>query len=131
MNQLVARDIREVWDDVGPGIAEALRRGGSDYRPEDIYAACVAGRAWCYSPDESPQSSAILAIGSDLTGKQFLEIICSYSPDHDVQGLYLHQFEELAREAGIEIMRFYSARKAWQRNKDWTSFQTEYRRRVA
>ncbi|MGZ4968040.1 MAG: hypothetical protein ACXV8O_01375 [Methylobacter sp.] len=47
-SRLKLLDIRLVWDRVKPPIVDLITEWELDFKPEDIYAQCLMGRAFCY-----------------------------------------------------------------------------------
>ena len=45
-------DIRLAWDEIKPHVEALKGRYSFDWRPEDVYAQCLTGRAFCYVCDD-------------------------------------------------------------------------------
>lgn len=93
-------NIRLVWDEIRPGLEEIKRTWplSSDWRPEDVYAACVAGEAVLYNTDDG---FAVCTLETNqYTNESELHIWIAYSPDDKRGGMlrkYLPSFIDVAR----------------------------------
>ena len=124
MNTLTPRDIREVWPGVRAGLDAVLEHGG-DWRPEDVYAACVNGDAHLWMSDEG--AFCVLQLQTNpFTRELELFIWAAWTPGHGPLPAYFLQVREIAREAGATLMRMRSTRKGWTRIPYWTEDMTEY-----
>lgn len=119
-------DIRQVWDQILPGLLDLKARYPLDWRPEDVYAACVNGTSELFLSD-----SGFLV--TELTENQFdttLEFLVwvAYDRSPDAQSRYLSEVEAMARARGAKRLVMVSSRKGWERAGYWTATFIHYER---
>ena len=126
MSTLRPSDVRDVWEAILPGILAARTKGGGDWRPEDVYAACRNGSAHLWLSDESGAFCVLQLDRNSFTNELELLVWVAYSPgDYPLQA-YLEQVRVIAREAGAVRARMFSTRKGWERVPGWEPAATEY-----
>lgn len=134
MNMLQAFDVREVWDSIYPGIIETKVKTNPEWRPEDLYAACVNGQSHIFKPDaDSPDFVLLAQSVSTYTGKRLLKIVIAYSKDGDAVEKYGAEIDAIGREAGCAESEFSSPRKGWERHGPKHGYEpvmTVYRRKL-
>lgn len=118
MRELRATNIRLVWDAIRPGLERALKKGGGDWRPEDVYASCVAGDAFLYRAESGAFCILQMQHNEHLVQKECW-VWVAYVPPNETLSDYFPQVETLAREAGAVRMRFESRRPGWHRAPGW------------
>lgn len=127
-------DIRKVWDTVRPGLEYAVSKTLTDVRPEDCYAACVAGRWHLFKPDAASSDFVLLAQSvSVYTGDAFLIVVAAYSKTGNAIDTYTSDIEAIARESGCKWIEFVSSRPGWGRHAKRHGFKprhTLYRREL-
>jgi len=122
-------DIRQTWETVKCWLD--IVADNQDWRSEDVYAACVAGNAALYMPDDDDEGLLILRVTENpFTGDKVLFIWVAYSPLGDAQEKYSGDLESIAREAGCQWIEFESKRKGFSRRGEWEPMNTMYRRKV-
>jgi hypothetical protein len=119
-------DIRLVWDRIKPDIEKLRSAWSFDWRPEDIYAQCLMGRAFCYlcedgfvivQPRENPYS---------LAKELFVWVCVSHAKDGVLE--YNRDISELAKEINATAIIFSSPREGFKKmaqQQGWRSM-TEY-----
>jgi hypothetical protein len=128
MSQLVLQDIREVWDAVRPGLEHTRRKIGAPWRPEDVYAACVAGRAYLYSCDEG-----FIVVQSQINafnGRPEMFLWVAYARGQDNIETFQDQVDEIAIEHGFDRIVMWSNRPGFQKSAGWNAVCTVYERLV-
>jgi len=123
--KLKATDIRQVWDDVQPGLQVIKNRFNPEWRTEDIYADCVSGNATLYMAD-----GGFFVMRVDVerfTGQSTLFIWIVYGKAEDEWESYLDEIETLARSVGAKSISFESPRKGYQK-KGFEIENIKYRR---
>jgi hypothetical protein len=101
--KLEPRNLREVWDEIKPGLKEIKKAWPalSTWRVEDVYAAVLQEQAVIYMTDDG---FAICTIETDKYSlKSDLYIWIAYSPEDKRGGIlskYLPSFIEVARDLG-------------------------------
>ena len=114
---LQAFDIREVWDSVLPGLKEIKENFDPEWRPEDLYAGCLAKRMHIFKPDATSNDFLLLSQNvSVYTGKVSLLVLVAYSKEGDAVETYQSEIDRIARESGCGLIDFYSPRLGWERH---------------
>ena len=126
-----AVDIRQVWDRVRDDIEQIRIDGDWDWKPEDVYAACVNGAAHIYMPDDDDYGFIVVQLTeSPFSGEQGLFVWIAYSPDGQAQEKFGHEVEALARGVGCSFITFKSKRKGFERRGGWRVDHVVYRKEV-
>lgn len=127
-NRFQLHDIRRVWDLIQADIAYLKTRYNMDWRPEDVYAQCLAGRAFCYLCEDG--FLILKPMENPFTLEQELFVwICCGSGD-DVVTDYYPDICELAREIGATVITFESPREGWIKHakaRGWKAAMVTYR----
>ena len=103
--KLEPQGIREVWDEIKPGLEEIKRQWpeGSSWRVEDVYAAVLSTEAVLYKTEDG---FAICTLEPDeFSGESDLCIWIAYSPNDKRGGMlmkYLPSFIEVAKHLGCQ-----------------------------
>lgn len=126
MSQLVLQDIRDCWEEIYPGLDHTRRKIGAPWRPEDVYAACVAGRAHVYACDEGfivvqPQINA-------FNGRPEMFLWVAYARGQGNIDAFQDQVDELAEEHGFGRIVMWSNRPGFQKSAGWNAVATVYER---
>jgi hypothetical protein len=102
---LTPTPIREVWDEIRPKMAQVKDIRGGNWRPEDIYAACVHGDAFLYT---APEGFVVLRpMNDEFAGTRFLLVWLAYGEGGDCIAKYQGELLELARSAGFSRLQFW------------------------
>lgn len=126
MDKLALADIREVWGEVRLGLEHVRQKTEAPWRVEDVYAACVVGKAFLYVGE--PGFIVCQPQEDKLSGKPELLVWVAYSRDQDSVERFQPAVDALAREAGFSKLVMWSNRPGWQRNEGWTQVATVYER---
>ena len=126
MSDFRLRDVREVWDTVLPLLVEIKENTGAEWRPEDVYAACMSGGADLFIAD-SGTFCVLQSIRNDYSLESEVVVWIAYNSDPIGMAPYLEQIKRLAKSAGAVRLRMFSPREGWKRIPDWTPGCTEYR----
>lgn len=105
VNDPVVGDIREDWDKVRFGIEDLLQRNPHlNFRPEDVYAACVSKDALYWKTDECFVITTIET--ESFSGNQilFMWIVYSWVHKQDVSSKYIGFFKKAAKGIGISVI---------------------------
>jgi len=130
-NMLEQVDARQVWERVEPMLDDLLAKTSQDWKPRDIYAACVNGSATAFMPDDDDCGILVVNTGNNpFTGEHFLFVWIAYHPASNAQELYSEQIETIARESGCSYIEFESKRHGFDRRGDWKAMNTTYRKKV-
>jgi hypothetical protein len=128
--KLEPRNIREVWDEVKPGLEEIKRTWpeGTSWRVEDVYAAVLAEEAVLYTSEDG---FAVCTLDTDkYTGESDLYIWIAYSYEDKRGGMlskYLPSFIEVAKHLGCKGVTTVSNHPALVTHPDLESVYTTYR----
>ena len=122
VNRLILQDIRLVWDAIQPNIAKLQKDHDFSWRPEDIYAQCLMGRAFCYVCKDGflivkPQENQF------TLAKELYVWIC-YSVATDGMIEYRLDINELAKDIYATSIIFESPREGFKhlaKNHRWRS----------
>ena len=52
IGRFTLRDVRLAWESIEPAIVQIKTDLKQDWRPHDIYAQCLMGKAFCYTCDD-------------------------------------------------------------------------------
>ena len=117
MSGLQAFDVRQVWEQVRPGLDEIKGKTNPDWRPEDLYAACLGKRAHIFMPDADATDFVLLAQNNCLySGNAYLVVIAAYSKEGDAVETFQSEIDDIARESGCSWIDFFSPRIGWERH---------------
>lgn len=124
--KLQIADIRLKWDEIKAHVA-ALCEGHPE-RPEDIYAACVYGKASLLMCEDG---YAICKLSEcKYTGETIMWVWQASASIYGAIEKYLPELERFARENGAVVMQHSSQRLGWQRLHGWKASHTVYERRL-
>lgn len=112
-NRFVLTDIRVAWDHIKDDVSALKTQYNLDWRPEDVYAECLMGRAFCWMCADGfvivrPQENRYT-----LAKELFVWICVSRAED----GLndYYPDICEIAKDIGAETIIFESPREGFRR----------------
>lgn len=101
-------DIRDVWPTVREGLVKVKEATNPPWIPEDIYACCVAQKAFLYmDPERSKTGFGVLQsrfCEFERISKLLLWVV--YDPEHGTADHYVDQWEELAMSTGHDAVEF-------------------------
>ena len=128
--KLEPRNLREVWDDIKPGL-EAIKRDWpelSTWRVEDVYAAVLQEQAVVYTTEDG---FAVCMLDTDeFTQQTDLCIWIAYAYEMNRGGMlskYLPSFIEVARDLGCRGVSTASNHPALAKIADLKPVYTQYR----
>jgi hypothetical protein len=134
VSKLEAFDVRQVWDAILPGLQHIKRLTNADWRPEDLYSACLAKRMHVFKPDAAGSDFVLLVQNiSPYTGKAYLLVLAAYSKEGDAIAKFQSEIDSIALESGCEFVEFASPRKGWERmaaRHDYVEVRRLYRRNL-
>lgn len=119
-------DIRIIWDRIKPYIQDLRDRYGMDWRPEDVYARCMAGTSFCWVCKDgflivSPRENVF------TLRKELFVWICVGWSGEDLIDEYFDDIREVARDVGATAILFESPREGFRRiaqKRQWPSMTT-------
>ena len=121
-------NIRDHWDRIRPGVECVISLSAADYRPEDVYSACVQGLAALYVDDPG---FVILAPQINVfTGRRELLVWIAYATYGGAIKRYQPEIDALARREGFEALVCWSNRRGFGRVPSWREVATVYERSV-
>jgi hypothetical protein len=123
MGALKQINIRDVWEEIRPGVETVVARGGGDWRAEDLYAACVNGTAWLWMSEEG--DFCVLQLQRNEYRNQLECFVWAAYNRGDIEA-HLQQVGEIAREAGAKRLVMSSARRGWERRPEWRKLHSTY-----
>jgi len=107
---LVEAPVQQVWELILPGILSVREDlPWQDWRPEDIYAACMAGEAHVLiREDANPRDSfGVVKLRTDpVTGKRSLFLWIAWSKDVESAGKVIGDLDDIARRSGCSSIDF-------------------------
>lgn len=122
-NELTPAQIRSEWDRVRPQL-EGLAKG-QDWRPEDVYAECLYGRAVLYT---CPEGFVVLKeLVNQYSGEKYLFIWVACGSGsvegHTLINWYWPQISVIAQSVGANRVSFESRRNGYERvlGAEWSS----------
>lgn len=121
-------DIREVWGEVRYGLEHVRQKTEAPWRPEDIYAACVMGKAHVYLGE--PGFVVFQPQENKLTGAPELLVWVAYSREVGAVKEFQDAVDEVARSGGFAKLVMWSNRAGWERNDGWKAVATVYEREL-
>jgi hypothetical protein len=128
MSQLILQDIRECWDEIRPGLEHTQRKISAQWRPEDVYAACVAGRAFVYTGE--PGFIVVQQQSNLITGKPEMFLWVAYARGQDNISSFQDQVDEIAIEHGFDRIVMWSNRAGFEKVPGWDIVASVFERRL-
>lgn len=125
-NHLSLANIRDCWDDILPGLRAVKAKTEAPWRPEDIYAACVAGRAFLYRAE--PGFVVVQPDTDKLTGEKHLLVWVAYATGQGNIAAFQDEIDDLGREHGFNKLVLWSKRPGWAKIPGWTLTAQVYER---
>lgn len=125
---LTPANIRDHWDRIRPGVQCVISLSKADYRPEDVYAACVQGLAALYVDD--PGFVILAPQVNVFTGRRELLVWIAWAEGNGLIERYQPEIDDIARREGFEALVCWSNRRGFGRVPDWREVATVYERSV-
>jgi len=101
-------DIRDVWPTVREGLEVVKTTTSPPWIPEDIYACCVAQKAFLYmDPERTRDGFAVVQsqfCEFERISKFLLWVV--YDPEYGTADHYVAQWEEIAAKTGHDAVEF-------------------------
>jgi hypothetical protein len=127
-DQLVLKDIREVWEAIRPGVEHTRLKTEAPWRAEDIYATCVVGQAFVYVGETG---FIIVQPKTDpFTGQPEMFIWVAYAEGEGNVLRFQAAVDELARDHDYTKMTMWSTRPGWEKAVGWNAVATVYERHL-
>lgn len=129
--RLEQQDIRLQWDTIKPAIQALKDRYNLNWRPEDVYGACIAKRAFLYMDG----SNFVILHDriNEFTAKVELFVWIAHSEDMNSLNDYFGDICEIAKGIGADMITFSSQRPGFLKvadKKGWRIRETIYELRV-
>lgn len=122
-------NIRDCWESIRSGVEVVIELSDADYRPEDVYAACVAGQAFLYV--DAATGFVILAPQVNVfTGKRELLVWIAFAEGYGAIGAYQPEIDAIAKREGFDTLVCWTARRGFARVPGWREVATVYERSV-
>jgi len=107
---LVEAPVQQVWESILPGILSVREDlPWQDWRPEDIYAACMSGEAHVLIRDDAdPKDSFLIAkmVTDSASGRRSLFLWIAWSEDVDSAGKVIGGLDDIAYRSGCSSIQF-------------------------
>jgi hypothetical protein len=109
---LIPGDVRQHWDDILPGLLAVKAKVDVSWRPEDVYAMCLIGKAHLYL---CKCGFVILQEEVDEhTLRRELLVWIAYGVDH-AQNEHTNELIEMARRVGASRLKVMSPRRGFEK----------------
>lgn len=128
MSQLVLMDIRDIWEEILPGLEAVKKKINAQWRPVDVYAACVAGRAFIYTGE--PGFIVVQQQSNLITGKPEMFLWVAYARGQDSIATFQGQVDEIAIEHGFDRIVMWSNRAGFEKVPGWDIVASVFERRL-
>lgn len=113
-------DVRLEWDWVRVGVARVKARFSAEWRPEDVYGACLAEWAFLFVPAEGPFVNRAFVVLQprvcEYTRAKHLHVWLAWSELTGAVESFLPAIEQIARETGHVRLIWRSPREGWTRH---------------
>jgi hypothetical protein len=121
-SRLQLQDIRWVWESIKPAIVELKDKWQFDWRPEDVYAQCLIGKAFCYTCDDG--FVIVKPMENQYTLAKELFVWVCYSEAKDGITEYYTDICAIAKEVYATTLIFESPREGFKRVAKANHWQT-------
>lgn len=125
MSKPIQTNIRAVWDQVRPTLADFASWPCVDWRPEDIYAECVNGESALFMTPEGA-FAVLRPFKNQYTLTQELEVRVCYVPHPHGRDEHMQFLIDEARAIGATRLVFHSPRTGFERDPRWTKLDSRY-----
>ena len=126
MDTLVLKDVREVWDEIRPGLEQTRLKTEAPWRAEDIYASCVVGAAFVYVGETG--FIIVQPKHDPFTGEPELFIWVAYAEGQGNIERFQAAVDELARDHEFTKLTMWSNRSGFEKVPGWTQVAAVYER---
>lgn len=125
MDTLTLQNIRDCWDDIRPGLEAVRAKIGANWRPEDVYVACVMDQARLYVGETG---FIVVQPRIDHIGQPefFIWIAQAYGEGNIDR--FQSSVDALAQEYGYKRLTMLTNRTAFIRMPGWTPVGMLYER---
>ena len=113
--RLQLQDIRLVWESIKPAIVELKEKWQFDWRPEDVYAQCLIGQAFCYTGTDEVGFLIVKPMENQYTLAKELFVWICYSEAKDAINDYYADYCAIAKDIHATTIVFESAREGFKR----------------
>lgn len=128
MDSLRPANIREVWDEIKPGLEATRQKINAPWRVEDVYSACLVGQAFLYL---GAAGFVIVQPQADrLSGTPELLVWVAFSREQHSVERFQAAVDELAVAGGFKTLVMWSNRPGWDKVPGWSKVATVYERRL-
>jgi hypothetical protein len=121
-------NIRECWESIRGGVQCVIALSKADYRPEDVYAACVQGLAFLYV--DEPGFVILAPQVNVFTGRRELLVWIAYAEGQGNIEAYQPQIDAIAQREGFATLTCWTARRGFAKVPGWREVATVYERSV-
>lgn len=128
MDTLVLKDIREVWDEIRPGLEHVRQKTEAPWRAEDVYSTCLVGQASLYVGETG--FVVVQAKVDPFTGEPELFIWVAYAEGQGNIERFQDAVDELARDHEFTKLTMWSRRPGFERVPGWQQVAAVYERRL-
>jgi len=121
-------DVRDCWEEIRAGVEATRVKTGAAWRPEDVYSACVAGRAFVYIGE-----TGFLVVKPEqntYNGKGEMFIWIAYAEGEKNIERFQSAVDDLADDHGFDKMTMWSCRPGFDRIPGWKAVATVYEREL-
>jgi hypothetical protein len=117
LRQIPTKEVGRDWERIRAGLVEVKQATTDDWLPEDVYMALKGGGASLYvGEDEQGEylGFIVLRLVQTFHGSK-VEIWCAHSATKTpLMRAYWPEIQDIARQAGANLIGFSSAREEWQ-----------------
>lgn len=125
-DHLTLVDIRDVWDDIRPGLERTKSKIGAPWRPEDVYAACLSGTACLYTGETGFVVAQPKA--DPFNGKPELFIWIAFASGDGNIERFQEAVDDLAKDHDFTKLTMWTNRPGFDRVPGWTQIAAVYER---
>ena len=126
IDTLEQADIRDVWDEVKFGLERTKEKSNATWRIEDVYAACLVGKAFLYVGE--PGFVIVQPKEDPITGEPELLVWVAFSCEHHSVERFQTAVDNLGKDHGFKKLVMQSSRPGWDKTPGWTAVSVNYER---
>lgn len=127
-HQIHPANIREVWDEVKPGLEATKQKISAPWRVEDVYSACLVGQAFLYLG--APGFVIVQPQENRLSGEPELLVWVAFSREQHSVERFQAAVDHVAVTGGFKTLVMWSNRPGWDKVPGWSKVATVYQRRL-